>query len=155
MPSDYATVRPSCCTFRAAGGRRLADSDLKVLDHSIVLSVFSALQGKRDGLRRRLSGGFNCRLAAPSDTRFVDVEMPRPEFFVQVELHRNTCPSAHSLMLQQVLQIVERQAKVLGNLSQLPIAQFNPIVVGESCCSLVDPEDDMRAALAQLDEPTE
>jgi hypothetical protein len=133
----------------------LTDGDLEVLDATTVLGVLGALQGKGDSLGRGASGSFNGGLPPPGNARFVDVEMPGPKLLIQVELHRNACLCAHGLMLQQVLQLVERQAEVLGHLAQLPIAHLNPIVISESCRSILDPEDDMRTALAKLDESTE
>jgi hypothetical protein len=57
-----------------------------------------------------------------------------------------------TVMLEQILQLVQGQAEVGGHLPELPVGELDPIVVAERHGAGTNLEDDVRAALAQLAE---
>src|ERR1700730_3254337 len=54
-----------------------------------------------------------------------------------------------SVMLEQILQLVQGEAEVSGHLPELAVSEFDPVVVAERHGAAADLEDDVRAALAQ------
>jgi hypothetical protein len=55
-------------------------------------------------------------------------------------------------MLQQLLEILQANAKVSRNPPELAICKFDPIVVSEGSGPVANPENHVRSALSQLHE---
>jgi hypothetical protein len=56
-------------------------------------------------------------------------------------------------MLQQLLEILQAEAKVFCDPPELSVGEFDPIVVGECDGPVANPKNHMRSTLSQLDEP--
>lgn len=132
---------------RAAAQHSAADGNLEILDASAAHWVLVAFEGECDSSCGGLTCFFDRALASARDSRLIYMEVPGTQLVVEVELDRNPRLCRHSLILQEVLQFLERQTKVSGDLPQLAIREFDTVVVGERRRPISNPKRCVRAAL--------
>src|SRR5947209_19249535 len=102
--------------WQDAGGPASADRDVKVLGLLVVPRRRLGFERVGDCLGRGRPCLVQRLLAAADDAGLFDPKGPVPRLGVVLEVDRDACARAHVVMLQQLLELFEREAEVLGTM---------------------------------------